>query len=107
MPKGTGRFPGTADTAMFFPKPAPSAMTPYLMYPFHECHLEVGLAPNAFGAGSSSRPKHEEIDRFMFTEQFKKKQVAFHEPRPKFKAPDRSALRRTPEPEITADYGVR
>jgi len=32
------------NTAMFFPKPAPSAMTPYLMYPFHECHLEVGLA---------------------------------------------------------------
>ena len=29
---------------MFFPKPAPSAMPPYLMYPFHECPLEVGLA---------------------------------------------------------------
>ena len=33
------------DTAPFFPKPAPSAMTPYLMYPFHECHLQVGPAP--------------------------------------------------------------
>jgi len=32
------------DTGMFFPRAAPSAMTPYLIDPFHEWPLAVALS---------------------------------------------------------------
>ena len=44
---------------------------------------------------------------FMFTGQFQMEEAPSHEPWPKSKAADRSALSRTPEPEIAASYGVR